>query len=171
MVWADAAIVIICVASALFGYWRGLAKEALSLATWLAAIWLAWRFAWLVEPRLGEWVAQPELRRWTARVILFLLVLVAGGIAAWFARTLVRATGLSGPDRMLGGLFGFARGVLIVGLLVILMQLGGLDQDPWWQQARLRPFGDRVAAGIVHYAEIGTRYIEEQNAVQGTAAD
>lgn len=162
MVWADALIVLICVASGAFGFWRGLAKEALSLATWLAAIWIAWRFTWLVEPWLGEWLAQPELKVWTARAILFVIVLIAGGIAAWLARTLIRATGLGGTDRTLGALFGLARGVLIVGLLVLAMRFGDIDQDPWWQQARLKPFGDRVAAGIVYYAELGSRYIEEQ---------
>lgn len=167
MVWADVLIVLICVASGAFGYWRGLAKEALSLATWLAAIWLAWRFTWLIEPWLGEWLAQPELKLWTARVILFVVVLIAGGVAAWFARTLVRATGLSGTDRTLGGLFGVARGVLIVGLLVIGMGFAGVDEEPWWQRARLKPVADSVAAGIVYYAELGTRYIEEQELVEG----
>ncbi len=163
MVWVDALIVLICVASGVFGFWRGFVKEALSLATWLAAIWIAWRFTWLIEPWLGDWIAAPELKIWTARVILFVVVLIAGGVAAWLARTLVRATGLGGMDRTLGGVFGVARGVLIVGLLVIAMQLAGIDQAPWWQRARLKPFGDRVAAGIVYYAELGSRYIEEQD--------
>lgn len=170
MVWADALIVLICVASGVFGFWRGFAKEALSLATWLAAIWIAWRFTWVVEPWLGEWLAQPELKIWTARVILFVAVLIAGGIVAWFARTLIRATGLSSTDRTLGGLFGVARGVLLVGLLVLGMQFSGIDEDPWWQRARLKPYGDRVAAGIVYYAEIGSRYIEEQELADPAAA-
>lgn len=66
MVWADALIVLICILSGVVGFWRGFAKEAVSLATWLAAIWLAWRFTWLIEPMLGDWLAQPELKLWTA---------------------------------------------------------------------------------------------------------
>lgn len=161
MSWADVLIVLLCLASGAFGYWRGFAKEAVALATWLAAIWLAWRFTWLVEPWLGEWLAAPELKVWTARVILFVLVLIAGGVAAWFARTLIRATGLTSTDRMLGGLFGIARGVLVVGLLVLVLQFTGLDEDPWWQRARLKAPSESVAAGIVYYAELGSRYIEQ----------
>ncbi|NIW24940.1 MAG: CvpA family protein, partial [Gammaproteobacteria bacterium] len=121
--------------SAGFGFWRGFAKEALSIATWLAAIWLAWRFSWVVEPLLGNWVVAPELKVWAARVFIFILVVIAGGTIAWLVRGLIRASGLSGTDRMLGSLFGLGRGVLIVGLLVIVFEYAGVDADPWWQDA------------------------------------
>lgn len=162
MTWIDFLIVFICIASAAFGFWRGFAKEALALASWLAAIWLAWRFAWLVEPMLGDWIVAPELKTWTARAIVFIVVLTLGGLLAWLVRALVRSTGLSGTDRTLGGLFGLARGVLLVGLLAIGLQLAGMDQDSWWQAAKLRSFSDRVAAGIRYYAELGGRMLEEQ---------
>lgn len=162
MNWVDLLAIFVIVASAAFGAWRGFVKEALSVATWLAAIWFAWRFAFVVEPMLGEWTSAPELKIWAARAITFVIILGIGGLIAWLARSLVRRTGLSGTDRTLGSLFGLCRGVLIIGLLVIGLQLSGLDQDPWWQQARLRPFGERVAAGIRYYAELGGRYLEQQ---------
>ena len=167
MTWADYFIVFVCVASGAFGFWRGFAKEALALASWLAAIWLAWRFAGAVEPMLGEWTAAPELRIWAARVIVLVVVLAVGGLVAWLARALIRHTGLSSTDRALGSLFGVARGVLIVGLAAIGVQLAGLDQDAWWQGAKLRPFSDQVAEGIRHYAELGGRVLEEQALGQG----
>jgi membrane protein required for colicin V production len=137
----------------------------LSLVTWLAAIWLAWRFTWLIEPMLGEWVAAPELKIWAARVVIFVIVLVAGGLVAWFVRELIRHTGLSGTDRALGGLFGLARGALVIGLVAMGVQLLGVQGDPWWQESRLRPYCDRIAEGIRYYAELGGRYLEEQDVV------
>lgn len=168
MSWADLVIVLVCLASGAFGFWRGFAKEAIALVTWLAAIWLAWRSAWLVEPALGEWVIAPELRIWAARVLIFVAVLVVGGLAAWLLRALVRGTGLSGTDRSLGALFGLARGVIIVGLVTIGLGLAGLDQEDWWQTARFRPFSDRVADAIRYYAEIGSRYVRERELVEVT---
>jgi membrane protein required for colicin V production len=159
--WADYLIIFICVASGAFGFWRGFAKEALALASWLAAIWLAWRFTWIVEPMLGEWTAAPELRIWAARAIIFVVVLVIGGLVAWFVRALVQHTGLSSTDRALGGAFGVARGLLIVGLGAIGLQLAGLDQDAWWQGAKLKAFSDQIAEGIRYYAELGGRILEE----------
>jgi len=157
--WIDALIIVVCIGSAGFGFWRGLAKEALSVGTWLIAIWLAWRFSWVIEPLLGEWVVAPELKIWAARVTIFVLVMIAGGTVAWLVRELIRASGLSGTDRMLGSLFGLARGVLIVGLGVIVLDYVGVTSDPWWQDAKLRPAGDRIAAGIRYYAALGSEYV------------
>lgn len=162
MTWADLVIVAICVLSAGFGFWRGFAKEAMALVTWLAAIWIAWRFAWLLEPALGDWLAAPEVKIWVARLIVFLVVLIAGGIVAYLVREVIRHTGLTSVDRTLGGLFGFFRGALIVGLIVIVMELAGVDQDPWWQRSRLKPISESIAAGIRHYAELGGRLLAEQ---------
>jgi membrane protein required for colicin V production len=152
-------IIVVCIGSASFGFWRGFAKEALSVGTWLIAIWLAWRFSWVVEPLLGEWVVAPELRIWAARVSIFVLVMIAGGTVAWLVRELIRASGLSGTDRLLGSLFGLARGALIVGLAVIVIDYAGLASDPWWQEAKLRPAGDRIANGIRYYAALGSTYV------------
>ena len=161
MSWIDLLIVAICLGSAGFGFWRGFAKEALSIATWLAAIWLAWRFSWVVEPLLGEWVVAPELQIWAARAFIFIIVVIVGGTIAWLVRGLIHASGLSGTDRMLGSLFGLGRGVLIVGLLAIVFEYAGLAADPWWQDAKLRTASDRVADGIRYYAALGSSYIEE----------
>jgi membrane protein required for colicin V production len=138
----------------------------LSLLTLLAAIWLAWRFAWVVEPYLGEWAGAPDARVWAARIVVFVLVLIVGAVASWLARTLVRHTGLSSVDRLLGAAFGIVRAAVIVGLAVIVLQFTGLDQDPWWQQARFRHYAERVAAGVRYYAELGNRYLREQQVVR-----
>ena len=167
MTWVDYAILAVCLASTAYGFWRGFAHEALAIASWLAAIWVAWRFAFVIEPMLGEWVEAPELRVWAARTMLFVIVLALGGLVSWFVRTLVRHTGLSGTDRMAGAVFGLARGVLIVGLAAIVLELAGLSQDPWWQQSMLKPWSERVASGIRHYAALGSRYLDGQGTTVG----
>lgn len=162
MTWADYAIIVACVASAAFGVWRGFVKEAFSLFTWLAAIFIAWKFAWVLDPMLGEWIAEPGLKLWAARLVILVLVLVAGGLVGWVVRALVHTTGLGGMDRLLGAAFGFARGVLIVGLAVIGLEIAGLDQDPWWQGSRLRPLASQVAEGVRYYGSLGGTYLQEQ---------
>jgi membrane protein required for colicin V production len=156
----DYLIVLLCVLSAGIGVWRGFVKEALSLLTLLAAIWLAWRFADLIAPKFGNWAADAEVRVWTARVIVFVLAIAVGAVVSWLARQLIRHTGLSGVDRLLGGAFGFARGVLIVGLMVIVLDFFQLDQDDWWQSARLRPYAEQIGGVVKKYAELGTRYVQ-----------
>ena len=165
MSWVDLVIITVCFASAAFGAMRGFAKETLSLVTWIAAIWVAWNFSWMVTYFLGEWAAAPELKIWAGRVIVFVVVLVAGGIAGRMAGSLVRYSGLSGTDRVLGSIFGLGRGAIILGLAVLVLEITGLDQDPWWREARLSPYGDRIADGIRHYAAVGGFYLQEQELI------
>jgi|KBSMisStaDraftv2_1062788.scaffolds.fasta_scaffold44955_2 membrane protein required for colicin V production len=160
MTLVDYIILLVLVVSAGVGVWRGFVKEALSLLTLLVAIWLAWRFATLVAPKLSNWAADQDVRIWIARGIIFALALIVGALVSWLARQLIRHTGLSGVDRMLGAAFGFARGVLIVGLLVLALDFLDLDQDGWWQSARFRPYAEQVAAAVKKYAELGTRYVQ-----------
>jgi membrane protein required for colicin V production len=63
------------------------------------------------------------------------LVLVLGGVVNYLIGQLVSKTGLSGTDRALGIVFGIARGVMVVGVLVLLAGLTQLPQDPWWQES------------------------------------
>ncbi len=93
-------------------------------------------------------------------------MLVIGGLVSWLARKLIKHTGLSGLDRTLGAAFGLLRAALLIGLAVIVLQFAELDQESWWQEARLRPYAESVAAAVKYYAELGTRYWQEQPAVQ-----
>jgi membrane protein required for colicin V production len=157
----DYVILLLTLVSVAVGVWRGFTTEALSLVTLLAAIALAWTFAGRLEPSLGNWASAVEVRLWTARFIIFIAVLVIGGLVSWLARKLVRHTGLTGLDRTLGAVFGLLRAALLIGLAVIVLQFAELDQESWWQEARLRPYAERVAAAVKYYAELGTRYFQE----------
>ena len=98
-------------------------------------------------------------------MVVFLVVISIGGVVSWLTRTLIKHSGLSGVDRLLGGGFGLLRGALVIGLAAIVLQFTGLDQDPWWQQARLRPYAEQVAAAVRYYAELGSQYLHERQAV------
>jgi len=158
----DYVIVLLALISAGVGIFRGFTSEALSLITLLAAIGLAWMFAGLLAPSLGAWAAAPEVRLWSARIIIFVVVLVAGGLVSWLARKLVRHTGLTSLDRTLGAAFGLLRAAVLLGLAVIVLQFAELDEESWWQQARLRPYAERAAEAVKYYAELGARFFEEQ---------
>jgi membrane protein required for colicin V production len=155
-------MLFLVVASALVGVWRGFTLEAVSLLTLLVAIGLAWAFAGRVEPLLGTWAGSPEVRVWVARVVIFVTVLIVGGLISWLARKLIKHSGLSGLDRLLGGAFGLIRAAVLIGLGVILIEFLGLGQESWWQQARLRPYADRAAVAVKYYAELGTQYLQQQ---------
>lgn len=137
MNWADYLILTLITLSALIGLWRGLLREVISLATWAAAIAIAFMFAEDGASHLTPYIDIPSLRIAVAFGGLFLVTLLLGGLVGILASELVHHTGLTGTDRMLGVAFGLARGAAIVALLVLAAGLTPLPKDPWWQQALL----------------------------------
>src|SRR5262245_53762603 len=107
----DYLLIAIVVISIVMGAMRGLLREAVSLATWILALLLAWHFAPSLEPHLGKWIAQyPQARAWAARGLIFLFVLLIGTAVGALLGHFVRLSIFSGVDRLLGAVFGVLRG-------------------------------------------------------------
>lgn len=131
---------------------RGFVKEAISLATWILAVWVALMFAPKLALLLPESWESPTVR-WVASAIgLFMTTLLVGGLANFLLSTMVEKTGLSGTDRALGIVFGVLRGVAIVAVLVLIFSGSSLAQEDWWVESRLRPFFEPIASWMrTHY--------------------
>jgi len=136
------------VISAVVGALRGFLREAVALVTWVVALFVAWYFSDLIEPHLGGLLAGSNVRVWAARTILVVIILLLGtGIGAALSH-FVRVSIFSGTDRFLGLLFGALRGLILFGVLVILGQLLRLEDERWWRQSTLIPYGESVANGL-----------------------
>lgn len=139
LTWVDWAIIAIIVISCLISLKRGFVKEALSLVTWIVAGVVAWMFGGALSQHLTDFIEMPSARIIAGCAILFVATLLVGALVNFLISELVRVTGLSGTDRFLGMVFGGARGALLVVVLVGLLSLAPVQQDPWWQQSSLIP--------------------------------
>ena len=148
MIWIDYAILAIVGISGIISLMRGFIRETLSLAGWVAAFWVALAFSGEVAPRLEAYVTTPSTRMGIAFIAIFIGVLLLSGIALRMVGLLVERTGMSGTDRTLGILFGVLRGIVVVGLLVLLGGLTPLPRDPWWRESMFLPHFERVADEI-----------------------
>lgn len=138
--WADWTIVAIVGISGLMSLARGFVREALSLLVWVVAFVVAFYFSEQASVLLVEEIPSPSLRYLAAFALLFVSVLLLGAVVNFMIVQLVKATGLSGTDRLLGMLFGVSRGVLIaLAILVFAPKLLPLDQENWWKQSLLIP--------------------------------
>jgi membrane protein required for colicin V production len=137
MTWVDYAIIGIIALSALVGLARGLMREVLAFVIWLGALLIAWTFHKEFATELASWVTSPMIRLGVAFLILVVLVLILGAIFGHLLSILVRKTGLTGTDRVLGVVFGTARGAIMVAMLVFLGALTPVAEDGWWQQSSL----------------------------------
>jgi membrane protein required for colicin V production len=143
--WVDFALVGIVALSALMSLLRGFVREALALAGWVAAVWIAFTFTPDAAVLLTEHVSVPSVRMGIAFVVLFVATLMVSGLVVYLVGLLVDKTGLSGTDRMFGMVFGVARGFIIAAILVMLAGLTPMPRDPWWRASVLLPHFQRVA--------------------------
>ena len=152
---ADYVVIAGVVLSAIGGAVRGFLREAIALATWFVALFVAWHFSRLIEPYLGGLLAGSAVRPWAARVIIVALILLAGMVIGATVAHFVRLSLFSGTDRFLGFLFGAARGAVLLGVFVILGQLLHLDTEGWWRRSSLIPYGQSIANGLRALAGAG----------------
>ena len=150
---ADFIIVAIIGVSVIVGTVRGFVREGVALISWLAGIWLAWRFSGFLHPYLGGILETPEQKAWVARGIVLLLVLLAGSligaVLSWLTRT---AAGLGIFDRLFGLLFGLTRGIVLTGFAAMLGHHLKLDHEPWWRHSALTPYAVSVAGWLDGFA-------------------
>lgn len=142
MIVIDWMIVGVLAISSLISLKRGFTKEAMSLASWVAALLIARLFSDNLATLLTGWLVNEAHRYTAAFVILFLATLVVGSLINHLLGEFVRLTGLSGMDRILGVVFGLLRGIIIVVALLALGRLIALDQ--FWQDSTLVPFFEPV---------------------------
>lgn len=130
----DGGAALILAVSGLLAYSRGLIREVLSIAGWVAAAVAAFLFAPEVEPLLaGIPVLRDiigsscELSILAAAGVVFVVALVVVSIFTPLISGAVQNSALGPVDQGLGFLFGLARGALliIVGLIVYDQLIAG----------------------------------------------
>ncbi|MGI9291352.1 MAG: CvpA family protein [Gammaproteobacteria bacterium] len=157
----DYVLLFILLASGVTSLFRGFFREAISLAGWVVAGWVAWRMGPAFSGWLDAWLSDAALRLWVSRAILFVLVLMLSGLLGRFMSVLMVSTGLTGTDRALGIVFGLARGMIFCGLLLMVLELLGFAESAWWQQSKLIPYAAPVADIIRYAAEDGLEYLDQ----------
>ena len=148
MSWVDLIIVAIIIISALISVVRGFVKESISLASWILAGFIALRYFAPLAELLEPYIESPTIRTGTGFAILFVSSLIIGAIINFMASQAVSKTGLSGTDKSLGVVFGAARGMLIVTMLVLLAGLTPMPTEPWWNDSSMIEFFSDMANWI-----------------------
>jgi membrane protein required for colicin V production len=148
MTWLDYAVLGVMLVSIGWGVWRGLVREVISLAGWVIAFLAANLFAGPLAQALPQSIARPEWRVLIAFLAIFLMTLTMTTLAALLLSKILKAVGLGGLDRMLGGFFGVVRGLLIVMAFALLAGLTSLPLHPIWKESLSGPILGRAALAL-----------------------
>ncbi|MBI4756117.1 MAG: CvpA family protein [Betaproteobacteria bacterium] len=161
----DYSVLAVMGVSLVAGMWRGLVSEVLALVGWVAAFLVARRAAPAFAPELALWtdtLRDPGVAGVVAFVAVFVVVVFAFALLRTVLRGLLRVAGMGAADRALGGIFGLARGALIVLFAVALGGLTAFPQQHWWRTALLagplettvvamKPWLPQSVAGRIRY--------------------
>ena len=144
MTWPDYAILSTIAISILVGALRGFIKEVFSLVVWAAAFIIAYQYGGNIAALMDDHISLPSARTAMGFTGLFIAVLLVGGLLNYLLGRLIESTGLSGTDRLLGGVFGTARGLALVVMVLLVAGFTPIPADPWWKDSqlvqRLMPF-------------------------------
>jgi membrane protein required for colicin V production len=156
MTWADALIIAVVLLSAIAAAAQGFLHEVISLAGVIAGYLLA---AWgyhAVAPWFAPYVSSPWVANLAGFFTIFAAVVVLAGIAARIARWSMKEVGLRWFDRLLGGVFGLVRGVLVVMVVVLALASFG-PGSTLLARSRIAPYLLVLARGAVWVAPAQVR--------------
>jgi membrane protein required for colicin V production len=141
----DYLVLFVLVCSIVISTLRGLVKEILSLASWVVAFMVANAYCESLSALMPDVIPGVMTRLIVAFVALFLGVRLLMALLSMAVEAIVKSAGLTFADRGLGGLFGLARGMLIVLTAVLLCGMTSIPQQPFWKDALLSPLAETAA--------------------------
>ena len=144
----DYLLLFVLISSIVISMFRGLIKEVLSLLSWIVAFVIANAYGAQLAPLLPSMVPGQALRLIVAFIALFIGVRLLMGLLMMALDALIKASGLSLADRGLGGLFGLARGIVIVLASVIVAGMTELPKQDFWKNAMFSPMAEAGARTV-----------------------
>ena len=134
----DYAIIVIILLSICFGCFRGFIRELLSLIGWFLAFYTANFFTDSLYQYI-PFALDVTIKYIAGYFIIFLLVLIFASIIIKLINKFIKSVGLSFSNFILGGFFGFTRGVLIIFVMILLLEKTSFSLNPGWAKSTYIP--------------------------------
>ena len=162
MTWLDYAVFGVLIVSMVWSALRGVVREIISLAGWVMAFLAASLFAGPLALALPAMIPGEAMRVLVAYIAVFAVVLLIAGLTGLLLSKLVKFAGLGAADRLLGALFGLARGAVLVLVLALMAGLTSVPRQPVWKDSvvgeplaavalTLKPWLPETFAGRLRY--------------------
>ena len=148
MTWLDLGVLAVLLLSIAWGVWRGLIRELFSVLGWVIAFLAANLLAGPLAVEMPDVIKAPEMRLMAAFAAVFVAALFVTALVGLLVSKIVSAVGLLVFDRVLGGLFGIARALLIVVALALLAGLTAVPKKPFWSESFCGPLMTRAALAL-----------------------
>lgn len=147
----DYMIITVVALSTIGSFFRGFAREFISLVIWVVGIISALKFAPLIEPHIMAAMHWKLMSYATAFLIIFLAIWLIGLFINLAIRSVLNRVGLGPLDRVIGLLFGFARGVLLIAVLMMFINASAFQDSPTIQTSKLAPQFHAIALRLANF--------------------
>jgi membrane protein required for colicin V production len=156
--WIILAFLVFSTAAAAFqGFFREAFRLAGLIVGYLLAAWQYHRLAERFAPHLKSlWIGEIA-----GFLIIFFAVLILAGLAGRIARWVMKESGLTTIDRILGGVLGLLKGVLVVAVVLTAMAAFA-PAAKWLAGSELAPYflvGGRAAVWLAP-SELRNRFYQ-----------
>lgn len=147
----DYLVLVVLICSIVISTLRGLVKEILSLLSWIVSFVVANAYSEELAVLLPDMFPGSVTRLIVAFLALFIGVRLLMGLVGMAIDTVIKSAGLSLADRGLGGLFGLARGLVLVLAAVLVCGMTAIPQQPFWREALFSPLAETAARTVKPY--------------------
>ncbi len=136
----DYLLIAIVGLSMVLSLWRGFVREVISLVGLVAAFFAASRASGMAANSMRGWIPDTTVANIAGFTLIFVAVMVVVALAGALVRKLVDMADLTATDRTLGMFFGFARGLLLIGLFFLIYTSYARPDKPWMKKSVLTPY-------------------------------
>ncbi len=119
MNWLDIVLLLLIVLSTVASFRKGFSREVIGLAAVFIALLCGLWFYGTAGAFLLPYVSSPAVAHFAGFLIILIGIMILGGLVSLIVNRFIRTVGLSGFDRLLGGVFGLVRGVLVAVALIM----------------------------------------------------
>jgi membrane protein required for colicin V production len=154
---------VILVASGLVGFVRGATREVVTVTAFILAVAVSILALRITGPLAAHFIHIHWLARTAALIGGFLVVYIAVRLAGGMLSHGVRQSVLSGPDRLLGAAIGLARGVVVVGLIVLAIRAATPPErlPGWYTHAAVYPLANAAGGALQALAPKGMSLVKQ----------
>ena len=136
----DIFIFFVVLLSFVIGWIRGATKEILSVVAWIGGIYLAVILFPYAKDITRSYISHNLIADFATACGLFVAFLTLLSIFNYFCSNFVKKSMLNTTDKALGGIFGIARGVIILAIFDLIINQCMFNETPKWiENSKLRP--------------------------------
>ncbi len=131
--------------STVMGFFVGFIRSILSVLVWVGAVIASMVLGPALTQMFADFTTNASIQLWASYAVVFLSSVLIGWVIKLVAGMILIGNRKGGMDGLLGALFGFVRGILLVVVLVWFAVLSGVSQTSFYQQSYLPHYFESLA--------------------------